>query len=64
MTLIVFQVITQTISSNVALVRALFWHQDLGRPKPAPMAMARRYHHRVGGLAPRDHVACCKQFFR
>ncbi len=34
MTLIIFQVITQTIS------------------------------HRVGGLAPRDHVARCKQFLR
>src|SRR5260221_6293463 len=48
---------TTLFRSYVALVRALFRHQDLGRPKPAPMAMARRYHHRVGGLAPRDHVA-------
>src|SRR5260221_10280481 len=54
---------TTLFRSYVALVRPLFRRQDLGRPNPAPMAMARRYHHRVGGLAPRDHVAAANNFF-
>ena len=42
MTLIVFQVITQTISSILHWFGLCFGVQDLGRPEPAPMAMARR----------------------